>query len=139
MAPKPSIGREIKRRREAAGLSIGELAQRAELSKSYLWELEKQRAEVRPSGRTLHKLSVALGTSMSELMGHKVLVDEPRSVPKSLKRFAERQKLGDRDVQMLAGVNFRGRQPESENDWAFLWDAIRRSVPASGGSGSKRA
>lgn len=30
---------------------------------------------------------------------------------------------------MLAQISFRGRQPERPEDWAFLWDAIKRSMP----------
>jgi transcriptional regulator with XRE-family HTH domain len=127
--PQP-VGVRIKELRERAGLSISRLAARADVSKSYLWELEKGDTEVRPSGETLYKIAKALGTSMSQLLGHKLLVEEPEDVPPSLRRFAKQEGLGTRDVQMLAGINFRGAQPEKVEDWEFLWRAIQRSVPA---------
>jgi transcriptional regulator with XRE-family HTH domain len=123
------IGTRIRELREEAGLSLSRLAEQAGVSKSYLWKLENGKTKVRPSGETLYKIATALGTSMSELLGRGVLVDEPRDIPRSLRRFAKDEGLRPRDEQMLAGVNFRGRQPETPADWAFIWHAIRRSVP----------
>jgi transcriptional regulator with XRE-family HTH domain len=125
-----AVGARIKKLRERAGLSISELAERADVSKSYLWELEKGETDVRPSGETLYKISRVLGTSMSQLLGHRVLIDGPQQIPASLRQFAKRERLGARDIQMLAGINFRGQQPERAEDWEFLWRAIQRSVPS---------
>jgi transcriptional regulator with XRE-family HTH domain len=108
---------------------LSQLAQAADVSKGYLWKLEDGKTDVRPSGNTLYKISRALGTSMSALMGREVLVDDPAQIPASLKRFARDEGLRERDVAMLAQVNFRGRQPERPEDWAFIWHAIKRSVP----------
>lgn len=110
-------------------MSISELADRADVSKSYLWELEKGETDVRPSGETLYKIARVLGTSMSQLLGHRLLVGGPHRPSQSLRQFARRERLGARDVQMLAAINFRGKQPETVEDWEFLWRAIQRSVP----------
>jgi transcriptional regulator with XRE-family HTH domain len=128
-SPPDPIAAKIKQLRHEAGMSLSELADVSGVSKGYLWKLERGDGKVRPSGRTLYKIARALGTSMSELLGRAVLVDEPKDIPESLDRFAKRARLGKRDVQMLAGISFRGRQPETPEDWGFLWDAIQRSVP----------
>jgi transcriptional regulator with XRE-family HTH domain len=127
-ARTPQLGRQIKKLRGDAGLSLSALAEHADVSKSYLWKLERGEADVRPSGQTLYKIARALGTSMSELLGRAVLVEEPRTIPRTLRRFAEKERLGKRDVQMLAGINFRGRQPQTVEDWEFIWRAIQKSV-----------
>ena len=68
---------------------------------------------------------------MSELMGRSVLVDQAEELPQALIEFAEAEGLGERDKAMLAQINFRGKQPEQPEDWAFIWHAIRRSIPES--------
>jgi transcriptional regulator with XRE-family HTH domain len=128
MAEAVRIGQTIQRLREESGLSLSQLAKDARISKSYIWKIEQGKSDSRPSGKTLYKIARALGTSMSELIGQAVLVDEPTEVPDSLKKFAKKAHLRDRDVQMLAQVNFRGKQPEDPEDWEFVWSAIKRSV-----------
>lgn len=131
MAEAQNIGREIRRHRVESGRSLGRLAEDAGVSKGYLWKLEKGDVEARPSAETLYKISRALGTSMSALMGKSVLVDDPSELPPALITFADQEGLGARDRAMLAQINFRGKQPEDPEDWAFIWHAIRRSVPES--------
>lgn len=124
----PAIGEQIRRRRIEAGLSLSALAQRAEVSKGYLWSLEKGETEARPSGKTLYQIAEALGTTMSDLLGRTLLNDAPPEVPPSLRSFADSHGLTDRDVRMLAGVNFRGRQPQDDESWSLVWGAIKASV-----------
>jgi transcriptional regulator with XRE-family HTH domain len=128
MAEAARIGQRIQKLRVESGRSLSQLARDADVSKSYIWKLEHGESEGRPSGKTLYKIARALGTSMSELIGKAVLVDEPEEVPDGLRKFAARAGLRPRDVQMLAQVNFRGKQPQEPEDWAFVWDAIKRSV-----------
>jgi hypothetical protein len=65
---------------------------------------------------------------MSDLLGTRLLVEPTQAVPPSLVEFAEDAHLSDRDVAMLAGINFRGQQPSDRDSWAFVWRAIRTSV-----------
>ncbi len=101
------------------------------MAKSYLSNLENSKHEVRPSGRTLYQIAEALGTTMSDLMGTRILVEPTKSRPPSLLAFAKTAQLTDRDVEMLAGINFRGHQPSDEESWAFVWRVIRMSVDES--------
>jgi transcriptional regulator with XRE-family HTH domain len=127
----PKIGARIRQRREEAGLSLSRLAQEAGVSKGYLWSLEKGETDGRPSGRTLYEIARVLGTTMADLLGRELLVDSPTEIPDSLKHFADREGLTDADVQMLASVNFRGRQPTDHEGWALVWGAIKASVRSS--------
>jgi transcriptional regulator with XRE-family HTH domain len=137
VAEAAKVGQTIKRLRRESGMSLSELAARSEVSKGYLWKLERGEAEMRPSAKTLYKIARALGTSMSALMGKAVLVEEPVKIPASLRKFAKEARLGERDEAMLAQVNFRGKQPERPEDWALIWHAIRRSVPDGSGRGRR--
>jgi transcriptional regulator with XRE-family HTH domain len=128
VAEAAGIGQEIRRRREESERSISQLAEDAGISKGYLWKLERGDVEVRPSAETLYKIARALGTSMSALIGKGVLVDDPVEIPAVLHSFAVREELGEREEAMLAQINFRGKRPEREEDWAFIWNAIKRSV-----------
>lgn len=123
------IGRRIRKLRKESNLSLSQLANDSGVSKSYLWKLEDGKTDVRPSGDTLYKIARALGTSMSRLIGHEVLVEDSARIPSSLNKFAAEEGLRERDVAMLSRINFRGRQPQRPEDWAFIWHAIKRSVP----------
>ncbi len=121
------VGARIRERREQARLSLSGLAEKASVSKGYLWSLEKGEAKSRPSGQTLYRIAEALGTTMSDLMGRQLLVDAPRDIPDSLREFAEHEGLGEADVHMLAAVNFRGQQPGDHESWALVWQAIKHA------------
>jgi XRE family transcriptional regulator of biofilm formation len=122
------VGERIRQRREEVGLTLSGLAEKAHVAKGYLWSLEHNQVTSRPSGETLYRIADALGTSMSDLLGRTLLVDAPHEVPPSLEEFAKEAKLSQRDVRMLAGVNFRGQQPDDKAGWEFIWRAIKASV-----------
>ena len=138
MVEASRIGERIRTRREEAGLSISKLGELARISKGYLWSLEQGKVKSRPSGDTLYKIARALGTTMSDLLGRELLVDDPvpQELPPGLAEFARSSKLPSRDVAMLARVNFRGEQPTDPEDWAFVYQAIQRSVGRSGNPAS---
>lgn len=128
---EPTVGARIRQRRNELGLTLSALAEKAGIAKSYLSNLENSKHEVRPSGRTLYQIAEALGTTMSDLLGTRILVAPTQTFPDSLLAFAKSAQLTDRDVEMLAGINFRGHQPSDEDSWAFVWRAIRASVSES--------
>jgi hypothetical protein len=66
---------------------------------------------------------------MSELLGEELLADAPRKEPSpDLLQFASKEGLTDSDVQMLAGINFRGQRPQDLDGWRLVWSAIKASV-----------
>src|SRR3954467_3076650 len=111
-----SLARKLKEARDAAGLTLEELAQRAEVSKTYLWELEKDEAgEKKPSADILLRIANALSVTLADLLGlPTVRVKEQKAVlSKSLSEFRERMAdlgtpLSEADVQELASMSFRG-------------------------------
>ncbi|MDP9367966.1 MAG: helix-turn-helix transcriptional regulator [Chloroflexota bacterium] len=116
-------------------MSAVDLARAAEISKGYLSEIETGRA-LRPSGAVLYRLATALGTSIADLL-EKEPRPASRSIPLSLRTFAERANITEEDIQMLAQIRFRGAQPNTPEDWSYLYESIQRSISRErGGSNS---
>ena len=122
-----ALSDRIKQRREEKQISAIELARRAEISKGYLSELESGRAP-RPSGAVLFRIATALGTTVADLLEQEVK-PASRAIPRALRDLAERERLPEEDVQMLARIRFRGEQPATMEDWRYLYESIRRSIP----------
>jgi transcriptional regulator with XRE-family HTH domain len=62
-----NVGEEIRRRRTRAGLSLREVAERAQLSPSFLSQVERSQAD--PSVSSLRQIAAGLGTDASVLLG----------------------------------------------------------------------
>lgn len=122
-----SIGHRIASLRTDKGLSLGELAAQATVSKSYLSTVEKGSGS-RPGATILHKIAQALGVTLADLVGREVLVDPLTPIPDELRALASERKLPKRDVEMLAGIAFRGEAPRTKERWAFIYDAIKNSA-----------
>jgi len=65
------IGKIIHETRKKRGLTLSELAKKAEISKSYLSNIEREIND-NPSIQVLEKLSKVLGVDMSTLLGKNV-------------------------------------------------------------------
>lgn len=61
------FGQAVRRRREAAGLSQEEVAEKTGLSRNYVGMVE--RGETNPTLLVLHALAEALGTTMTAMVG----------------------------------------------------------------------
>ena len=125
-----SVGQQVRQRRESQGLSLSELARLADVSKGYLSEIENK-AATRPSAATLHSIADVLGATVAELLEKSAGAEDggrDPEVPESLRRFADENGLPPADVRMLAGIHYRGKAPETEEDWRFIFESIRLRV-----------
>lgn len=122
-----ALSERVRQRRLEKGWNAVELAHAAEISKGYLSEIESGQAS-RPSGGVLFRLANALGTTVADLL-EKETRPATRPAHSSLHVFAERAGLPEEDVQMLAQIRFRGEQPVTPEDWAYLYESIKRSMP----------
>lgn len=123
------IGARIRRYREEAGLTLSGLANRAHVSKGYLSRLESETTEARPSGQTLYSLAEALGVTMSDLLGRKLLpAAKEGETPEPLRQFADEADIPEADVRMLASIEFRGDPPQTKERWQHIYTAIRTSA-----------
>ena len=129
-----SIAQRLRKAREAAGMTLEELAARAEVSKTYLWELEKDESgEIKPSADVLLRIADALSITLAELLGLPTVEVKHKKVALSrpLLEFQERMKrlgnaLSQKDLQELASMSFRGGQPRTVDEWHELYLTLDR-------------
>ena len=121
------IGERIRRFRDDSGLTLSALAVKAGVSKGYLHRLESDIVDVRPSGKTLYALAEALGVTMSDLLGRRLLAPAQADVPRVLREFADDEGLPEADVVMLASIEFRGEAPRTKERWRYIYNAIETS------------
>lgn len=134
-----TLAERLRRTREARGLSLDELAARAEISKTYLWELEKDTAgEKTPSAKVLLRIAAALSVTIADLLALPTVqvAEDTVELPPSLQEFRNRmQKLGsplsDSDLRDLARTKFRGGQPQTADEWHRLYLTLDVAMPKS--------
>lgn len=122
------LGSRLRSIREEQGLSMSEVARRAGISKAYLSQLENGDSQ-HPSYEVLGRLATALAKTVPDLVG-KSSVWEPLEVdaPASLRAFAQQARLPAVDVSMLAKIHFRGKRPSNAEDWAHIYETIKRTI-----------
>ncbi|KIG17770.1 Transcriptional regulator [Enhygromyxa salina] len=91
--PSSNIGPNIRRRRQALGLSLDALAQTSGVSSTMLSEVERGRKN--PTVKLAYQIALSLGCSLTELLDN----SEPASV--SLVRASERRTLLDPDTEVV--------------------------------------
>jgi transcriptional regulator with XRE-family HTH domain len=124
-----TLGERIRLYRQERGMTLSQLAIDAKVSKGYLSSLEHNHNERRPSAEIMYALAEALGVTMSDLMGRKLLPGAvPSAVPESLREFASEADLSEADLAMLASIQFRGEQPRSAARWRYIYESIRNSA-----------
>jgi hypothetical protein len=71
------------------------------------------------------RLAKALGVTIAELLGDTVRPgDSMVAADPSLLQFAKERNLPPSDVEMLAGIRFRGDPPRTSRRWAMIYDTI---------------
>lgn len=124
-----ALATRLRKLRSDRGLSLDEVAKKAGISKTYLWELERDTGETKkPSADVLLRIAEALSTTLAELLSLQTVQadDGPVELPPSLRKFQEQREaigepLSDEDLRDLASMKFRGGQPESVNEWNQLY------------------
>ena len=124
-----NVGTKIRELREDKGLSLSELARQAGISKAYLSQIEAGKT-TRPSGEALLRIASVLGSSVAALLGAQTVGYRKSEVmvSPSLHKFAKKERIGREDTLVLARIRYQGKQPQTSEDWKFLYEAIKRSV-----------
>lgn len=122
-----AIGARIRRFRGERDISQSDLALKAGVSKSHLSVIENGTG-TRPGAAILHKIAVALGVTLADLLGREVKPETPRDIPPSLVEFARSRELPEADIDMLSAIVFRGEQPRTAERWEYIYNAIRMSA-----------
>jgi transcriptional regulator with XRE-family HTH domain len=133
-----SLAKTLRKLRDTKGMSLDDVAAKAKISKTYLWELEQDTSgEKKPSAAVLLRIANALSTTLATLLSLETVQvqDQPVELPRSLRDFQERmakQKtpLAAADLRDLAVMKFRGSQPQTADDWhqlyLFLMNTVRK-------------
>lgn len=119
--PSLSFGRQVRDRRKQEGWSQEELAEKAGISRNYLSQIERGVA-TNLSWQVVRRLSATLGLGTSEIREEGLSY---RTLPPSLVKFAQGAGIPRGDVEMLATVRYRGKQPTTAEEWRLLYNAIK--------------
>lgn len=131
-----ALADQIRKKREQQGITLDQLATKAGISKTYLWELERDPEGVkRPSADILRRVAEALSTTIAQLLEvPQVQIDRGSiEIPRSLVEFRDRMKksgvqIGDEELGDLAATRFRGQQPTRFDDWVALYFTLKRAT-----------
>ncbi len=124
-----SLAERIRKLREDKELSLEELAIRAKISKTYLWELERDtEGSKKPSADVLLRIATALSTTLADLMSLATVQIQNQTVEltQSLQDFqtrmaSQKTPLSSDDLRDLASMKFRGGQPQTADEWHQLY------------------
>jgi len=114
------IGVRIRQLREKSGWSLTELAEKADISRSYISQIESGKSV--PTQEKIIQFAEALGVLPSELFGES---PEQIDIPASLREFAESTNLPSADIQMLAQIQYRGKRPSNQEEWKAIYSVIK--------------
>lgn len=130
-----ALAEKLRKLRDDRGLSLDEVAEKAKISKTYLWELERDTdGSKKPSADVLLRIANALGTTLAQLLSLQTVqaAGGPVELPPSLRQLAEQMRslgteLSDDDLRDLAATKFRDRQPETVSEWHQLYLLLESS------------
>lgn len=104
------LGEKIRNGRKAAGLTLDELARRAKLSKSYLWELEN-RDSPSPSAEKLQAIADELELEVTFLIDDSI--EQPEESHRDKQFFRSYSKLEPEDKERLRRILDTFKKPTS--------------------------
>lgn len=122
--------------RTERGLTLDQLAERAGLSKSFIWEVEQDRTGI--SGEKLLRLANVLGASLDYLLRGEPSQETFRppviEIPRELSDLAEELHLSHRQTLALLEVNRsilarrstnKARTSMTKEDWRRLYSGVK--------------
>lgn len=127
-----TVGSRIRHVRTQRGLTLEQLAEQAEISKSFLWEVERG-SDI--SGERLLRVANALGASLDYLMRGTPAVEHERAtveIPAELHALAEEMGLSYRktvavlDVDRSIKTHRREERVVKDREyWRRLFDSVK--------------
>ena len=123
-----NFGDRVREARKKQELKQAELAGRVDISRTYLSQIEQGRAR---------NLSLRLARRLSEAVGieppypAEEMNREVKDIPPSLQEFADEEGLPDKDVRMLANIEYRGKRPQNSQQWRVLYSVIKATAEGS--------
>ena len=122
------LGRNIRFQRQGRGWSLADLEERSKVPKAYLSDLENNKGG-KPNIQYLFQVATAFDTTVDALIHGESegsdVGDEMPHLPPGLREFADEEGLTEREVRMLAGLNFRGNRPRDKAAWRTIYEVIK--------------
>lgn len=131
----PTVGERVREIRERRGMTQDKLAEAADISKSFLSEIENDKSNV--GAQILLRIANALGASVDYLLQGAVREaneKEPVVIPSNLSRaaeelnltYAETRELLDAHNSVIARRSSRSNKDFTVDDWKKLYAAIKK-------------
>jgi transcriptional regulator with XRE-family HTH domain len=125
------LGQNIRYLRQGKNLSLADLAAKSGVSKTYISDLENGLGG-RPNVQYLYKIALALETTIDTLINlslkpaqRKAIPGQKEPLPPGLEEFSKQERLEPQQIEMLAGLNFRGNRPKDADAWKLIYDTIK--------------
>lgn len=126
------LGQRLREVRTEQGLTLRQLRDGLEettgekVSISYLSELEREQAT--PSIATVTNIARVFGMSTRDLLAPVDVYDERESDAQftaSLQKYAKSRGLSREWVETLAGIQHRGKRPETDLEWEAVYSMLK--------------
>jgi transcriptional regulator with XRE-family HTH domain len=124
------FGENVRSERKKQGYSQEDLAEKVEISRTYLSQIEQGRAQ-NLSLRLAQRLSTVLGIKSPYQEDDEDEEKDEEDIPQSLREFAEQDGLPPEDIQMLARIEYRGEKPQDPQEWRILYNVIKTASESS--------
>ena len=128
------FGKKIRKRRMEKEMSLGVLAERTGISKTYLSQIERGHIQ-NPSVVFMHKICTSLGITLADLFNRPVHLNVAyfdniyENLPESLRELIKERgvelDIREEDIQMLQGIRYRGKRPATSDGWLHILWSIR--------------
>src|SRR5712691_12271146 len=120
------LGQNVRFQRKGRGWSLSELEEHSGVPKAYISDLENGSGG-KPNIQYLFQIATTFGTTIDALIRGPEAEATPEQMsllPPGLQELAQEAGLSDDEVQMLAGLNFRGNRPRDKDSWRAIFDVI---------------
>ena len=128
------IGARIRSLRLERGLTLPQLAEKAEVSIGLLSQLENaDEGTANPNLQTLRKIATALRVTIADLLGKSVAKSRaivPEKLDAGLQKFLEKARkqgmaVDEAVLQGCYAMQERAGAPKTAEDWEFLYKTIK--------------
>jgi transcriptional regulator with XRE-family HTH domain len=124
------FGENVRRERKKQGYSQADLAEKVDISRTYLSQIEQGRAQ-NLSLRLAQRLSTVLGIKSPYQEDDEEEEKDEEDIPQSLRELAVEDGPPPEDVRMLAGIEYRGERPQDPQQWRILYNVIKTASESS--------
>jgi transcriptional regulator with XRE-family HTH domain len=130
-----TIGQRLREKRREKTMTLKQLADAAGLTVTYLSDVERDRTK--PSLKTLGRVAEGLGITTTDLIAGVDLLgaETDEALPPGLRELRDdpawRDQLNDDWIRTLVRLDYRGKRPQTKQDWRDVFLSLRRVISPS--------